>query len=131
VTVYLDASAALKLVRSEPESDALEAWLQPARYFSAAEVLEVEIACALHRRGESAAARRQATALLRATELVPWSERIRDLACLPHDPPQRALDAIHLGTALALRERLEALVTYDRSLAAAAEAHGLPVVSPA
>jgi len=131
VTVYLDASAAIKLVRSEPESEALETWLRGNRGSTAAALLEVEVACTLHRRGDGRGAVRQARDVLRTIALIPMSERIRDLAVLPHDPPQRALDAIHLGTALSIRERLDALVTYDRSLAQAAAAHGLPVAAPA
>ena len=46
------------------------------------------------------------------------------------DPMLRSLDAIHLATALVLREDLEALVTYDERLADAAGAHGLTVASP-
>jgi predicted nucleic acid-binding protein len=42
----------------------------------------------------------------------------------------RTLDAIHLASAAALRTDLEALVTYDRRLAEAARAFGMPVASP-
>ncbi len=131
MTLYLDASAAVKLIRPEAQSDALTAWLDRGGSFASAELLSVEAACAVHRRGDGPEGLRRANAIVGRIELVPFSERIRDLACLAHDPPQRALDAIHLGTALSIRERLEALVTYDRSLVAAAQAHGLPVVSPA
>jgi predicted nucleic acid-binding protein len=40
-------------------------------------------------------------------------------------------DAIHLATALALREDLGTLITYDRRLAAAAERADLHVEAPA
>lgn len=47
------------------------------------------------------------------------------------DPPTlRSLDAIHLATALEARAELQALVTYDVRLAAAAEAEGLEVLAP-
>jgi uncharacterized protein len=42
----------------------------------------------------------------------------------------RSLDAIHLATALQLDRDLEALVTYDDRLAAAAGRRQLPVVTP-
>ena len=42
----------------------------------------------------------------------------------------RTLDAIHLATALAVREDLAGLVTYDRRLAAAAERLDLEVFAP-
>jgi predicted nucleic acid-binding protein len=47
------------------------------------------------------------------------------------DPPTlRTLDAIHLATALEVRAELQAFVTYDVRLAAAAEAEGLEVLAP-
>jgi predicted nucleic acid-binding protein len=43
----------------------------------------------------------------------------------------RSLDALHLATALTVRDEIGVLVTYDRRLAAAAESSGLNVVRPA
>jgi predicted nucleic acid-binding protein len=43
----------------------------------------------------------------------------------------RSLDAIHVATALAIGDELEALVTYDHRMKQAALAAGLAVVSPA
>jgi predicted nucleic acid-binding protein len=43
----------------------------------------------------------------------------------------RGLDAIHLATARLFEKDLAALATYDRRLADAARAAGLPVLSPA
>lgn len=46
-------------------------------------------------------------------------------------PPElRSLDAIHLATALSVRERLDGVVAYDVRLVEAARAHGLPVLTP-
>ena len=42
----------------------------------------------------------------------------------------RALDALHLASALAIRHDLSAFVSYDKRLLTAAEEAGLPVVSP-
>lgn len=42
----------------------------------------------------------------------------------------RTLDAIHLASAATLGADLEAFVTYDRRLAEAARALGMPVASP-
>jgi predicted nucleic acid-binding protein len=42
----------------------------------------------------------------------------------------RSLDAIHLATALHIRERLTAFVAYDNRLAEAARATGLPGRDP-
>jgi antitoxin (DNA-binding transcriptional repressor) of toxin-antitoxin stability system len=47
------------------------------------------------------------------------------------DPAElRSLDAIHLATALLIREDVETLLTYDNRLAAAAREHGLVVAAP-
>jgi predicted nucleic acid-binding protein len=42
----------------------------------------------------------------------------------------RSLDAIHLATAIPLRENLDALITYDRGLSRAAASSGVPLESP-
>jgi uncharacterized protein len=48
------------------------------------------------------------------------------------NPPElRALDGIHLATAVGLAEDLEALITYDRRLRDAAAGAGLRVWTPA
>ena len=46
-------------------------------------------------------------------------------------PGLRALDAIHLASALRVARDVSAFVTYDDRQAAAAEAAGLPVEAPA
>ena len=67
---------------------------------------------------------------------------LSDLALLPIDdevlhaaaglgPPElRSLDAIHLATALSIRDRLGVVFCYDDRLADAAESAGLPVARP-
>ena len=47
------------------------------------------------------------------------------------DPMLRTLDAIHLATALLIRDDLDVLVSYDQRMLAAAAAHGLPTAAPA
>jgi predicted nucleic acid-binding protein len=42
----------------------------------------------------------------------------------------RSLDALHLATALEIRDELDGLVTYDGRMAAAAEGLGLAVLAP-
>lgn len=127
--VYLDASALVKLFRAEPESAALRRYLAGGTGLGSAEILHVEAVCVARRLGARFLA--GAHAALVRVDLIPLSAHVRDLATAPHRPGLAALDAIHLGTALSIRERLDALVTYDRSLARAAAAHGLPVAAPA
>jgi predicted nucleic acid-binding protein len=46
-------------------------------------------------------------------------------------PRLRSLDALHLATALSVRDELGAFFTYDRRMAAAAANRGLNVAAPA
>ena len=74
--------------------------------------------------------RRARTALERIT-LVPLSPEIIELATDSYTPPLRAMDAIHLATALTVREDLGAVFVYDSDLRAAAVARGLNAIAPA
>jgi uncharacterized protein len=46
-------------------------------------------------------------------------------------PMLRSLDAIHLATALLVREETSVLLSYDERLLDAAAAHGVPAAAPA
>jgi hypothetical protein len=58
------------------------------------------------------------------------SPRVRVLAQTVRPVTIRSLDAIHLGTALALRPNLTSFVAYDKRLLEAATAAELPTDSP-
>jgi uncharacterized protein len=124
---YLDASAFFKLVVPEAESQALRSAVSTQRWISSA-LLEVEVVLAVRRREPSGidAARR----VLAGVELVDIDPYVRRGATDLGDPHLRSLDAIHLATALSLRDHLGAFFVYDADLAAAAQAHGLPVTVP-
>lgn len=57
-------------------------------------------------------------------------DALREVAQAVGSPHLRALDAIHLATALWLGDDLGAFCCYDRRLLADAEAAGLAVLSP-
>jgi predicted nucleic acid-binding protein len=124
---YLDASAFFKLVLPEAESQALRSALSTQRWISSA-LLEVEVVLAVRRREPSGvdAARR----VLAGVELIDIDPYVRRVAADLGDPPLRSLDAIHLATALSLEDHVGTVITYDQRLAAAAQAHGLPVTVP-
>ncbi|MEN3282307.1 MAG: uncharacterized protein V7607_3447 [Solirubrobacteraceae bacterium] len=124
---YLDASAFVKLVLPERESDALAAAIDVWELASSA-LLEVESVLAARRREPSEEA--TARELLRGVELIDLRPDIRRVAANVPDPSLRSLDAVHLATALSLRDHLGAFFVYDKKLAAAAQAHGLPVTVP-
>jgi uncharacterized protein len=124
---YMDASAFVKLVVQERESDALSAAIRGWRLTSSA-LLEVEAVRAVRRRkpGREDAAR----ALLRIVDVIDVGNDVRRAAADVAEPRLRSLDAIHLATALSLGDRCGAVFTYDDRLIAAAQAHGLPVTVP-
>jgi predicted nucleic acid-binding protein len=63
-------------------------------------------------------------------DLVPLDRSVQDLACEIGEPPLRTLDALHLASAVLLRDELTAFVAYDDRLLSAAQAAGLPTVRP-
>lgn len=126
---YLDASAIVKLVVREPESVALEGWLDEDRYaLVSCALVRTEVVRAAAPRGPEAVLR--ARRLLDRLDLIVLDDELLDLAGDLHQP-LRSLDAIHVAAALELGEQLEALVTYDTQMTRAAEELGLPVAAPA
>ncbi len=126
---YLDASALVKLVWREPETDALAAALSAEVRLVASEIAEVELLRALRRRGGDAAAERAGRGL-ESVRLLPLSRHIRRRACELEPATLRALDAIHLASALHLGELLGAVYAYDTRLIEAARGLGLRVLAP-
>lgn len=126
---YLDASAIVKLIIDESESDALETWLAD-RATTSSSLVATETRRAA-RRSNIPDARASVEDVLGRAVLYSIDSRILDQAGRIGPPTLRTLDAIHLATALRLEPELEAFVTYDLRLAEAAEAVGLRVVAPA
>jgi len=126
--LYLDSSALVKLVVSEPESralrEALRSW--PERVSSVAAEIEVE---RVARRIGGGAIRRARSVLARLA-LVELSDEVRSSAAALRPPELRALDAVHLATALSLGKDLGALCAYESPLVDAAAAVGVNVVAP-
>ena len=130
---YLDASAIVKLATAERESEALRAWVQERSPLITSRISTVEVARAIARVTEGGVARGRA-AVREVFTSVSLSELDRDIADRAADvgpPTMRALDAIHVATALAIGSELAEFVTYDRRLADAARAAGLEVIAPA
>lgn len=123
---YLDASALVKLLVREPESAALGQALDAEERLVASEVLAVEAACVGHRRGIPVA---RVQAAVARVGLLPLSASVLRRTAQPFSRPLRALDAIHLATALET-EDATVLFGYHAELLAAAAAEGLEVVAP-
>ncbi|MEO8899033.1 MAG: type II toxin-antitoxin system VapC family toxin [Candidatus Dormibacter sp.] len=126
---YLDTSAFVKLVSSEPESAALrQALLQWSRRASSV-LLRVELVRTIRRANQRAMV---ATALrqLRSVNLIRLDDAVLGRAAEIDPPELRSLDAIHLAVALSLGDELGAVVAYDERLVRAAQALGLQTASP-
>jgi predicted nucleic acid-binding protein len=125
--LYLDSSASLKLVREERESAALAEFLARADGALATSRVGVVELRRVARRGNASSDR--ADALAGSLEIIELDSTVEGFAVrLPAE--LRALDAVHLASALASREPLRGFVCYDRRLAEAAAREGLRVIAP-
>jgi uncharacterized protein len=126
---YIDSSALVKLVVPEAESAALRAELAGWERHMASALVRTELVRACTR--VSAAAGDIAERVVTALDLVAVDDLIlRDAARL-RPAALRTLDAIHLASAQALGASLGTLVAYDARLLDAANALGLPTITPA
>lgn len=125
---YFDSSALAKLVLEEPESEALQHYEKGVHKTVSSGLARTELARAVARVEPSRSHR--VTDLIRRIDLVPVSGAVLTDAGRLAPASLRSLDAIHLASALLLRDELEAFVAYDERLLGAASALGLPVASP-
>lgn len=126
---YLDTSAFVKLIVTEPESGALRTRLGRWPDFASATLLRVETVRALRRSGNDhliGKARR----LFRTLHLIGLDEPLLDRAGDLGPAVLRSLDAIHLAAAVSIGPDLGVLLTYDAQLREAAGSQGLHVESP-
>jgi predicted nucleic acid-binding protein len=131
---YADASALVKLIREEPESNALRSFLADADIVSS-ELILAEIPRAVRR----AVAHdpglpldrllERAGTLLQAVALRPLDRPLLAAAGGLAEAALRTLDAIHVASALDLHP-VDTFVTYDERQAAAARLTGLRTVAP-
>ena len=126
---YIDASALVKLFKAEQETEAFRAALSDWPVQVASELIRVEAVCTARRLGGEDVLQR-ANAALERINLIPISQEIIELATNESTPALRAMDAIHLATALTMREDLGAVFVYDTDLHAAALAHQLNPLAP-
>ncbi len=129
--IYLDTSAFLKTVLAEPESAALGEYL--AAFDSTRVVSSALLAVEARRtilRAEPAELPRVDLELLDVIQIDLTAIVLETASRLP-DPVLRTLDAIHVATALLIRDDLEVLVSYDHRMLESAASHGLPVAAPA
>jgi uncharacterized protein len=127
---YLDTSAFIKLVRSEPESHALREELRSAdTQLVSSALLMVEGRRAARRYGRLASAR--ASTALTAITLLALDQPILQIAGELEPAELRSLDALHLATIVSLGDDVERVYCYDSRLAGATRTLGIEVAQPA
>jgi predicted nucleic acid-binding protein len=125
--LYLDSSAIVKLVVSEPETSQLVDVVRSDPEVISSALAWTEVVRAVRRAGGRAA---RAKTVLEGIALVPIDDGIIREAADLAPPTVRTLDAIHLATAVSVGDELASIVTYDLRLAEAASAAGLQVLRP-
>lgn len=126
---YLDTSAAVKLLMTEPESSALRGWLRRRPERASAALLRVELVRVVRRAGFPRLIP-EARRLLASIHLIRLDDVLLDRAANLDPTELRSLDSIHLAAAASLGDDLSALISYDDRLLAAATSLGLPTATP-
>lgn len=123
--IYLDTSAAAKALIDEDESDAVRRLFADDTPFVSSKLLAVELHAVADRRMISADA---AQGLLDRVALVSLNDGTLDEAITMHSR-LRTLDALHLATAVRLKDAISGILTFDQELADAAARHGVAVTA--
>lgn len=125
--IYLDASAALKAIVAEAESQALLGWLSGLEdELVSSWLLFTELHCAAARRPEDVDVD-HVNEMLSRVQLIDLA-RADFASAAELGNGLRTLDALHLTTAL--RVDAGSIATYDAELAAAARRIGMEVLAP-
>jgi uncharacterized protein len=134
LNAYIDSSVLLRVVLGEPES--LPSWGLIDHPLSS-ELIRLECLRTIDRAriqirlGDEAVARQRAYVLeaIDSLSLIPITRLVLERAAEPFPTLVGSLDAIHLASALLVREQYDELLfaTHDQQLAVAARAMGLPL----
>lgn len=128
--IYLDSSALVKLAVTEPESAALADWLRDSSQLLrvSSPLVRVEVPRAVWRADPGSLP--QAYTIVRRLREIRMTEAVLTRAAGVRPNVLRTLDAIHVASAMSVRDNLTALVSYDKRMLAAAQDAGLPTASP-
>ncbi len=134
MNVYVDSSVLLRVILGEPEP--LATWREIEVAVSS-ELIRIECLRTIDRAriesrlGDEAVSRHRADVLdaIEGFDLVPLATNVLERAAEPFPTLIGTLDALHLSSALLVRERYERLrfATHDRVLGIAARAMGFAV----
>ena len=132
--IYIDTSAAMKLVRPEAYSADLSRWLGDRSGTSVVSSVLIEVELLRATRWSEPEGMARAGLVLDGIAVVTVSPRVIARAAAYPDVELRSLDAIHLATAehvaSAAGEDLDAFLAYDERLLAAALRIGLTATAP-
>jgi uncharacterized protein len=128
--IYLDSSALVKLAVTEPESAALTDWLRDSSQLArvSSPLVRVEVPRAVWRADPGSLP--QAYTIVRRLREIRMTEAVLTRAAGVRPNVLRTLDAIHVASAMSVRDNLTAMVSYDQHMLAAAQDAGLPTASP-
>jgi len=129
--LYLDASAIVKLVLPEDESNALARVVATTSAHVTSIVAAVEVGRAVRRVTEQADALERCERVIERLDLRALDAEVVRAAAELMPRTIRSLDAIHLASAMTFAGELSAFIAYDRQLQDAAKECGLPVLAPA
>lgn len=125
IRAYFDSSAIFKLAKAEAESQSLLDYMDDTSVEVSTSILaEVEVIRNLRLHGFDA------DDALAGFYLVTPDEDVRRTAIALANRKVKALDAIHIATALAIGDRDLHFITYDDLQAEAARQAGLKVLQP-
>ena len=137
--MYLESSALLSLWFGEPGGDRIAEAVADATAAITSDLTRIECQRAFLRRRLLRSVNAAQLLRLQARAEAVWSA-VHMLGFGPQvcarageiapETPVRTLDALHLASALSIANDLTAFIAYDRRLATAAEAAGLPTIQP-
>ena len=124
---YIDSSAIIKLIVAEKESPDLKSYISDGLLTSEIARVEVLRTVTMNAPDFVASARK----VLGALNTVDINASILYMAeDFGSEISLRTLDAIHVATALSMRDVIDGVITYDKGMSKDAKALGLSVVSP-
>lgn len=121
--IYLDTSAAIKALVIESGTDAVRALFVRDEAMISSRLFAVELQAVADRRVIAADAAQE---IIDRVALVSLDDETLD-AAIRLRSGLRTLDALHLAAALQLGDIVTELLTFDRELADAASANGVPL----
>ena len=120
--IYLDTSAAVKVLIAEEQTQEMRELFASTQSLVSSRLLELELATALQRRG---GAESEASLVLSRVALFALDDGVLAKA-LESRSGLRALDALHLATALQLEGTVDSMLSFDRELVERAQKAGIP-----